>query len=586
MRYLSKNDIKKSSSSFSVSDIDICYVDPYDNIAIIETNVCKHQVFVIFKKFSSNVIMQKTSNINECDDKTINAITLKKILPTLFRKTTIAYDDAGNMYVNPHVIFCCEILNMYNMKKYYDDKIIKEKKSLSVIDRVNVIIDKMVNDDVKVLIKSHDYIDANVSDSFVDDWYNDNNNDNHNDILTRIKSDPTLLIFIDDENVCVEAVRENPYALEYVINQTEKICIEAVQKSGDVLRFVRNQSNDICCKAVQQYPYALKYVINQNENMCIEAVKKSGHVLNYVNDQTYNICIEAVRNDGEALQYVNNQSHDICIEAVKNKGNALQYVKDQDETICIHAVQNNYKALQYVKNKTFDIAFYAVKISWKALEYIEDQNENVCIEALINYENCDINKELYTLIKLHPCLKDMRAIKKIKHDCVFLSKCKIQNNDICERVVIKNGLELEYVIYQTENICKLALGENGMALNYVKQKTYDLCLIAVKQNSDALKYVSINDVTNDEYNELCMIAIKNNNNTLKYVEKQNETICELFNDDAILFNGIGFIYLDEEYQTYDICKKMVEHRYVNVLYIKNKDTMHDMIKKLKLELFA
>ena len=44
-----------------------------------------------------------------------------------------------------------------------------------------------------------------------------------------------------NESLCLEAVKENGYALQYVKDQTEAVCLEAVKKNGDALRYVKDQ---------------------------------------------------------------------------------------------------------------------------------------------------------------------------------------------------------------------------------------------------------------------------------------------------------------------------------------------------------
>jgi hypothetical protein len=40
------------------------------------------------------------------------------------------------------------------------------------------------------------------------------------------------------EAVCLEAVKNDGYALRYVKDQTEAVCLEAVKRNGDALRYV------------------------------------------------------------------------------------------------------------------------------------------------------------------------------------------------------------------------------------------------------------------------------------------------------------------------------------------------------------
>ena len=44
----------------------------------------------------------------------------------------------------------------------------------------------------------------------------------------------------DNINECMEAVKENGYALQYVKEQTKDICIEAVKQNGYALCYVKD----------------------------------------------------------------------------------------------------------------------------------------------------------------------------------------------------------------------------------------------------------------------------------------------------------------------------------------------------------
>ena len=107
---------------------------------------------------------------------------------------------------------------------------------------------------------------------------------------------------------------------------------------------------DVCLEAVKKNGFALQYVKNQTPDICLEAVKQNGLALRYVKEQTPEICLEAVKEDGEALQFVKNQTPDICLAAVKQTGYALAYVKEQTPEICIEAVKQTVYALKYVNN--------------------------------------------------------------------------------------------------------------------------------------------------------------------------------------------------------------------------------------------
>ena len=72
---------------------------------------------------------------------------------------------------------------------------------------------------------------------------------------------------------CLEAVKQNGYALEYVKEQTPEICLEAVKQNGLALEDVKEQTIDICLQAVKQKGRAFRFVKNQTP-LIIHYLKK------------------------------------------------------------------------------------------------------------------------------------------------------------------------------------------------------------------------------------------------------------------------------------------------------------------------
>ena len=76
----------------------------------------------------------------------------------------------------------------------------------------------------------------------------------------------------------------------------EWLCLEAVKQNGCALEYVKEQTEEICS--------ALKFVKEQTKEICLEAVKQNGLALEFVKEQTKEICLEAVKQDGLALEFV------------------------------------------------------------------------------------------------------------------------------------------------------------------------------------------------------------------------------------------------------------------------------------------
>ena len=101
---------------------------------------------------------------------------------------------------------------------------------------------------------------------------------------------------------------------------------------------------EYCLEAVKQNGYALQYVKEQTPEMCLEAVKEHGNALEYVKEQTPEICLAAVKIDGQALRFVKEQTSEMCLEAIKEIGFALDYVEEQTPLI-IHYLKKYHTSL-------------------------------------------------------------------------------------------------------------------------------------------------------------------------------------------------------------------------------------------------
>ena len=111
-------------------------------------------------------------------------------------------------------------------------------------------------------------------------------------------------------NYTIEEVKENPYLLEEITNQTEEICLEAVKQDGYALQYVRNQTEEICLEAIKQISYALRFVKNQTHDLCLEAIKQNKNSIIFVNEAKKTITEEEFGTyGGELAVYMyNNQS--------------------------------------------------------------------------------------------------------------------------------------------------------------------------------------------------------------------------------------------------------------------------------------
>jgi hypothetical protein len=83
----------------------------------------------------------------------------------------------------------------------------------------------------------------------------------------------------------------------------------------------------------------------------------------------------------------------------------------------------------------------------------------------------------------------------------------------------KNGIDLQYVINQTEAVCISAVSQNGNALQYVINQTEAICISAVKNNGLALEFVK------NQTEAICIKAIRENYDAFLYIRNQTDSVC-------------------------------------------------------------
>ena len=112
-------------------------------------------------------------------------------------------------------------------------------------------------------------------------------------------------ILMCDDNCKIYICNKCFYELEFRKNKSnEDKQIDKIKNKPYLLQFVHNQTHKICLAAFKQHGNALQYVISQTPEICLVAVRKNKYALEYVKEQTPEICLAAVRQYGCALKYV------------------------------------------------------------------------------------------------------------------------------------------------------------------------------------------------------------------------------------------------------------------------------------------
>lgn len=282
----------------------------------------------------------------------------------------------------------------------------------------------------------------------------------YNKQLHDVKTDYRLLAGITDQTyqLCVSAIRANPFAIKYVNKQTLKLCTAAVKRNGIVLCYINDEfrTPDVLLAAVKSNGYALKNIpkSDQTQELCMAAVKSAVYSVKYVelddadiyteavdlnsmslkyidgDKQTYDLCMRAICNNARAFPYVKNITNDFCEDAVQKNVRTFEYmVNYRTEKICWYALLSNIWWLECISCPTIEMYYYAIRQNGLALKFVLDKKENFRNKLDVFYDLCQI--ALYQAPFQEKNIVDTNdKINAIINKCVFRTGVK----DILENI--------------------------------------------------------------------------------------------------------------------------------------------------------
>lgn len=190
---------------------------------------------------------------------------------------------------------------------------------------------------------------------------------------------------------------------------------------------------------------------------------------------------------------------------IAHDGLLLRYIDNQTEELCLTAIINNPESFKYIKNQTSKLCIEAISLNPLCFCYIDSNllSDHICKFTL---ECCKNQKGIF--VNWHY----FRG-RAEKYDILF--------HNIFLKIVMYNGLLLEYIEHQTKEICKNALKQNINAFKFVQKQfqTYEMCHDVVEKNGLLLEFVDKKTI------DLCVIAMKQNRNALSHVPTEFLSEC-------------------------------------------------------------
>ena len=166
--------------------------------------------------------------------------------------------------------------------------------------------------------------------------------------LEKVKQDGMYLQYIDiqNEKLCLAAIKNNWKSLQFVKNQTPNICYTAIEENKYALEYIKNPSielfdyifNELCENYYCYHPYDIDdifdedpaiYLIKNSKEAALAAVKISPRAYQYLNNVTPEFKRMLVDYSGGVIEYIDTKDKELCELAVKTYGLAIKYVDNQ-----------------------------------------------------------------------------------------------------------------------------------------------------------------------------------------------------------------------------------------------------------------
>ena len=228
----------------------------------------------------------------------------------------------------------------------------------------------------------------------------------HKAILRAIAKCPYLINHIHsvhnvNESFKIEAVKQNPRVIEYLVNPNEQLCALVLDYNGLYLRFIHNQTEDMCIRAVKQNAFAFKYVNNgmQTESVCLAAVDKNPTMIRYVKNQTFKICVKSIRGNPLMLQYVIKQNYALCCIAIIRNPHTIRYIKNPTDKLYKIAINRDPHIIKLITNPSIEIMAYALSKDPSAIQFLDQTDYDICMTAVVINHVClkFLNKRMRNL---------------------------------------------------------------------------------------------------------------------------------------------------------------------------------------------
>lgn len=285
----------------------------------------------------------------------------------------VTIPDDAIITINDGICHSTELIYNSTIPFYLDSYFTKEQVARIVKEYIPAIRNLYDQTIAYGYIKEHPYIVKYINDESV--------------LLNCVKIYGLSLEYITKQTdiICKEAIKQNSEALRYVARRykTDENCLIAVKKHWSAIRYIIQQTPEIADSIIKQYPWALEFIINQTDEMALYCVNIDGRIIQHVHNKKEHICIAAVKQNYKALKLIPyHQTEKICLAAIKTNLDAFRYVIDYTEQIYIEAAKQSHEIFDYIPEQTLNFSYQIVNHNGLYLQHIKNKTLTICMTAV------------------------------------------------------------------------------------------------------------------------------------------------------------------------------------------------------------
>ena len=172
-------------------------------------------------------------------------------------------------------------------------------------------------------------------------------------------------------------------------NMSEEEQIQAVKEDPWKIDYIKNPSRDVLITAIKEDPYVLSHINFILNDMSPElkqelqsiAVKQNGFAVSCIDNPSEEIQLMAILQKPGAIKYIKHPSEEVQLAAVRREPMVIGMMPYASEEVQIIAVEEFPAVIHWIKNPSEAVQLAAVKKDWRSIQFIDDPTSAVQAEV-------------------------------------------------------------------------------------------------------------------------------------------------------------------------------------------------------------